>query len=87
MIVRLLRAVLARRQPDRPSDVSEADHIVHQRVEAMRRAEDEAPYWCRPCGRGVHHPQCPICRGKAWARPDGLGRRHEHDPFERGGAA
>lgn len=90
MIVRLLRAVLNRRQPDVAADVSEYDHVLAQRVAAARRAEqDDAPYWCRACGKGVHHPQCPLCRGKAWARPDGLGRMHETDPFEarRGGAA
>lgn len=87
MIRMFLRLLTGRRDPvpaaSRAS--SEIDHVLAQRVEAQRRTEaDAAPYWCRPCGRPVHHPQCPLCRRPTWARRTGM---HEVDVMPRKGTA
>lgn len=68
MIGRLIRLVTGAHVPVEPSvrDGSEEARIA-DRVRRLR-ADEDAAYWCRACGRTVHHPQCPLCSGKAWKR-------------------
>lgn len=72
---------LFRRRPrpacERPE--SEEQRILRQRVQAVRRAEqDRAPYWCRTCGHTSHHERCWKCSGRCLARRTGM---WEQDPF------
>lgn len=68
MIGRLFRILVGRSDPVDPTvrDQTEEERVA-ARIRQLRQA-DNAAYWCRACGRPVHHPQCPICCGKAWAR-------------------
>lgn len=68
MIGRLLRLVTGARAPVEPSVRPESEEArIADKVRRMR-ADESASYWCRACARTVHHPQCPLCRGKAWKR-------------------